>query len=367
MDWQLIVQSDCWVKEHDKLLYDVSCQGSMFKKTFYNAALGHNESEVIRFPNFAINQESRSLEEAPRFTHRIYKTPNQIQENIRAQIWLDQDIELGTQTGEDRETEAEQDKFTEFFEQQTRLDLDDDGYAEPYLITVSASTGKVMRIVAQYGLDDITVIDDVGITTTVDRLVMKDNSGEPIFIEDELQIKDTGKKLTVVKIIRDESITEYPFMSDPNGKFLSVGFFHVLGAYAEGINATTNQLLDAGTLANMQGGWLARGFRKKLGNMKIKPGTFHQTDISAQDLATGIRLYDFKEPSQTLFALNESMRGEAQRLSSTVDLIGAGLGQNTPATTSLSIVQEAQEANGALILRIYRSMSKEFLRLPILI
>jgi hypothetical protein len=365
MDWQLVIESPTWVKEHDKLLYDVSCQGSIFKKTFFNASLGHNESEVIRWPNFAINQESRSLDEAPRFTHRVYKTPNQIQENILSEIWIDQDIELGSKTGEDRETESEKDKYTEFYEQQTRLDLDDDGYDEPYVVTLSASTGQVMRIVAQYGLDDITVMAKDGSTTTVDRLIMKTQEGEPIFHEGKLQFKEVdanGDKLNykVIKIVRDESVTEYPFMSDPNGKFLSVGFFHVLGAYAEGINTTTNQLLDAGTLANMQGGWLARGFRKKLGNMKIKPGMFHQTDIGAQDLQTGIRLYDFKEPSPTLFQLNESMRGEAQRLSSTVDLIGAGLGTNTPATTSLSIVQEAQEANGALILRIYRAMSKEF-------
>jgi chaperonin GroES len=363
MDWQLIVESDTWVKEQDKLLYDVSCQGSIFKKTFYNASLGHNESTVIKYPNFAISQDARSLESAPRFTERFCKTPNEIQELILSGVWLDRNIELGAKTDQTNGNEAEQDKLTEFYEQETRLDLDEDGYAEPYVVTLHASSGLVVRIVAQYNLDDITVMDEDGVTTTVDRLILKDNEGQPALIDGEIQFKDTdneGEKIdhTVIKIIRDGAITEYPFIADPKGKFLSVGFFHILGAYCQGINTTANQLIDAGTLANVQGGWLARGFRKKAGNLKIKPGQFQQTDINAQDLATGIRLYDFKEPSPTLFQLNQSMQAEAQRLSSTTDL-SAALGQNTPATTALSIVQEQQEANGALILRIYRAMSRE--------
>jgi len=359
MDYQLTTESDTWVKEQDKLLYDVSCQGSMFKKTFYNSNLGHNESEVIKFPNFAISQEARTLETAPRFTHRIYKSPREVQELILSGAWLDRKIELGAKTGEREENEATQDKITEFYEQETWLDLDGDDYSEPYIVTLHAASGSVVRIVAQYNLDDIIVMDEIGRASSVDRLILRDNSNEPIFIDDELQFEGDIEERTVVKITRDEAITEYPFISDPKGNFLSVGYFHVLGAYCQGINTTTNQLIDAGTMANLQGGWLARGFRKKLGNLKIKPGTFHSTDISAQDLATGIRLYDFKEPSPTLFQLNQSMQAEAQRLSSTTDL-SAALGQNTPATTALSIVQEQQEANGALILRIYRAMAKEF-------
>ena len=46
------------------------------------------------------------------------------------------------------------------------------------------------------------------------------------------------------------------------------------GSESSGINTTTNQLIDAGTLANLQGGHLAKGFRKNMGPMKIRPGEY---------------------------------------------------------------------------------------------
>ena len=360
MNWQLTVESRSWVEQQDKLLYDLSCQGSIFKKTFFNASLGHNESEVIMFPNFAINQSTKTLEDAPRFTHSIYLSPNKIKEKQLSGIWLDVDIEEGAKANETDEPEALNDKLTEFFEQQTSLDLDGDGYNEPYLVTVHASSGQVMRIRAQYGLDDISLMDDDGLVTTADRLIQLDEEGNPTLdADDNIVFIEDDKERTVIKITRDNSITEYGFITDPQGKFLKVGYFHILGAYCEGINTTTNQLLDSGTLANLQGGWLAKGFRKKMGNMKAAPGAWNATDISAQDLQTGIRPYDFKEPSPTLLNLNQNMNAEAQRLSATTDL-SAALGQNTPATTALSIVQEQQEASGAIILRVYRAMGREF-------
>ena len=360
MNWQLTVESPSWVEEHDALLYNLSCQGSIFKKTFFNSSLGHNESEVIMFPNFAINQSSKTLDTAPRFTHQIFLNPNKIKENQLSKIWLDVDVEEGAKTTETDDTEAVDDKLTEFFEQQTSLDLDNDGYAEPYVVTVHAASGQVMRIKAQFGLDNISLRDDDGLVTTADRLVQIDEEGNPVISADgDIVFIDDDKKRTVIKITRDSSITEYGFIIDPQAKFLKVGYFHILGSYCEGINTTTNQLLDSGTLANLQGGWLAKGFRKKMGNMKAKPGSWNATDISAQDLQTGIRPYDFKEPSPTLLNLNQNMNAEAQRLSATTDL-SAALGQNTPATTALSIVQEQQEASGAIILRIFRAMGREF-------
>jgi len=361
MNWQLTVQNESWVEEQDKLLYDLSCQGSIFKKTFFNSSVGHNESEVITYPNFAINQSTKTLSSAPRFTHRIFLTPNQIQEKILSGVWRDVEIELGAKVSEEggRE-EAVDDKFTEFYEQQTFLDLDGDDYEEPYVVTVHASSGTVMRIRAQYGLDDITVMDDDGLAITADSLIQKNQEGAPIFDENEdILLSDDSESLTVVKIKRDNSITEYGFITDPSGNFLKVGYFHILGSYAAGINTTTNQLLDSGTLANLQGGWLAKGFRKRLGNMKVQPGAWIATDISAQQLQTGVRPFDFKEPSPTLLNLNQNMNAEAQRLSATTDL-SAALGPNTPATTALSMLLEQQEAKGAINLRVYRAMGREF-------
>ncbi len=373
MNWQLTVENDSWLEEQDKLLYNLSDQGHIFKKTFFDPSLGHNDSVVIMYPNFAINQSTKTLDTALRFTHKIFKTPNQIVEMVNAGVWLDMGvtvkedenqeapkIEVGATVDDVKQTEeAPDDNLTEFYEQQTFIDLDDDGYEEPYLVTIHAASGHVMRIKAQYALDDIFVRDDKGLTSTVDRLLAKEN-GDFVFDDnDEITLIDNDKPRTVIKITREKNLVSYGFLNNPQAEFLSVGYFHILGAYAQTINTTTNQLLDSGTLANMQGGFLAKGFRKKLGDMKFKLGAWMATDISAQDLQSGMLPHQFKEPSATLLALNTQMTGDAQRLSSTTDL-GAALGPNTPATTTLSIVQDQQQAVDAVILRIYRAMGREF-------
>lgn len=364
MDWQLTVENKDWVEEHDKLLYNVSDQGHIFKKAFFDPSVGHNVSDIIMYPNFAINQATKTLETSQRFTQKIFKTPNEIMEMVNAGIWRDVEIEEGAIVSEENneatENAAAEDDLTEFYEQQTLLDLDDDGYNEPYVVTVHAASGTVMRIRADISIDGIFVRDDTGLTTTVDRIVQTDEEGDFVFDEQEsIQLVDPDKVRTIVKITRDNNLISYGYLTNPHGEFLSVGNFHVLGSYAQAINSTTNQLLDAGTLANMPTGWLAKNFRKRMGNIKMKPGSLNQTNLSPQDLQTGILMNTFKEPSATLFSLNQSLTADAQRLSSTTDL-GSVLGTNTPAATTLSLVQEQQQAVGAIILRIYRSMTREF-------
>jgi hypothetical protein len=342
------------------MLYDLSDEGHIFKKTFFDPSVGHNVSEVIQYPNFAINQKTKSLEKAEAFTHRIFKTPRQIQEMINAGIWRDVEIEFGAVVNEDDNTQEDADESTEFYEQQTFLDLDEDGYDEPYLVTVHAASGTVMRIKTQISIDGIFVRDKNGLTTTVDQLILKDQEGNPVFDENEdIQLIDPDKKRTIVKISRERNLTPYGFLKNPQKEYLSVGYFHILGAYANTINATTNQLTDAGTLANLPTGWLAKNFRKRMGEYSLKPGSLNQTNLSPQDLKSGILMNTFGGPSPALMQLNDSVKADAQRLSSTTDL-GSVLGSNTPAATTLSLVHEQQQSVGAIILRIWRAMTREF-------
>jgi len=352
MNYQLVVENPSWVEEHDKMLYDVSTQGTIFKKTFFNPGLGHNVSDVIKYPNFAVPQSTTTVQNMRRFSHKLFFSPNEIEEFKRAGIWLDVDLQLGATENDDEES-APEDQITEFIEQQTQIDLDEDGYAEPYVVTIHSATSQVVRIASQYGVSDVFVRDDQGLSTTMDALFVVDEQTQ------QISMIDPDKNRTVVKINREQNLTMYGFQKDPEGKFLDVGWFHILGSYAHGINAITNQLLDAGTLANIQGGWLARGFRKKMGDIRTKPGAFIQTNLTAAEMQQGIRLFDIKEASPTLFRLNEQLQLSAQRLASTSDIVSA-IGANAPAATTLALVQEQQESTGAVILRLYRAMTNEF-------
>ncbi len=330
MNWQLTQKIPEWIKDHNKLLYNLPFTGCIFKKVFFSAEEGKIVSDLITYPSFAVNHNIPNLERARRFTHILEFSKNEVIERQRAEIWLDVELSLGG-SEEDVGEQAEKDKISTFLEQQTYIDLDDDGYEEPYTVTLHEGSGKVLRIV-------------------------------PRFTADSVQLSDDGE---VIKIEPTSNIIKYGFLPNPDGGFLDVGYFHLLAGLNGAINVGTNALLNAGMLANMQTGLLAKGMREKLGPMRMKPGQFKQTNIAAQDLQSGILPFIFKEPSPTLFNLVQLMTAQAKESSASADLTSA-LGANAPATTTLALVQEQQQASGAIILRIYRAMSEEFKMMYIL-
>jgi len=352
-NYQLNVEMEEWRDEHEKLLYKLPYDGTVFKKTFFDSRLGRPVSNVITHPNFVVNNASDSITRLRRFSETFDLSENEVIERQRQGIWLEVELSLGTTVEEvDQEHEAESDKFTTFIEQQGYFDLDGDGYEEPYTFVVEKASQTVVRITPRFEPSDVLVKDEVNLRAA------KLSS----LIGDDGELAKTDGKREIVRIKAINNITKYGFLRDPEGGFLDVGYSYILGALTAGINATTNQLVDAGTLSNRQGGWLAKGFRRKMGDSAFKPGQWKQTGISAIDLRNGIVPLPVKEPSQALFSLMQFMISSSQELSASADLTQA-LGANAPATTTLALVQEQQQSAGAIILRVYRAMSAEFKKL----
>lgn len=350
-NFQLNVEMTEWRDEHEKLLYKLPYDGCGFKKTFFDHRLGRPVSNLVLYPHFIVSNELDSIGRMRRFSEEFDLAHNEVLERQNQGLWVENIL---SSESDNKDQEAEADQFATFIEQQGFFDLDGDGYEEPYTFVVSKSTGQVVKVMARFEPSDVLVKDD------------KNNRAAKL---SDLMSADglpkTDGKRKVVRIKDVETITKYGFLHDPEGGFLDVGYGYILGALTAAVNATTNQLVDAGTLANRQGGWLAKGFRRKMGNSSFKPGEWKQTGISAQDLHNGIVPLPVKEPSSTLFSLMQFMIGSLQELSASADLTQA-LGANAPATTTLALVQEQQQSAGAIILRIYRSMSSEFSKLFVL-
>lgn len=352
-NYQLNVEMEEWRDEHEKLLYQLPYDGTVFKKTFFDSRLGRPVSNVITYPDFVVSNNAHSISRLRRFSEKIELSKNEIIERINQGIWSDVDISFGQSSeDDDNKEQAEADQFTTFIEQQGYFDLDGDGYEEPYTFVVEMNTHKVVRIIPRFEPSDVLVKDEAN-----QRAAKLSDLMGPA---GELPATDGEREVVRIKAVN--TVTKYGFLRDPEGGFLDVGYSYILGALTAAINATTNQLVDAGTLANRQGGWLAKGFRRKMGDSAFKPGQWKQTGISAVDLHNGIVPLPVKEPSPTLFSLMQFMIAGAQELSASADLTQA-LGANAPATTTLALVQEQQQSAGAIILRIYRAMSSEFRKL----
>lgn len=368
MNWQVNTKMSDWRKDHKRMMYVLPNVGSLFVKTYYDETIGNCRSDVINYPNFAINQSSVSIEDARSFTHFIAVSKNKAKERQLAGTWLDCDIysgELGGDEGSNEKEKSDNDKENRnrFLEQYCWLDLDDDGYEEPYIVTVHEASSQVLRIVARYDYNDIFVrfnkkvysLDDA-IKARAQQITKKNaDYGTKEEIPDATDL--TG--FSVVRIEPKKIITKYGFIPSYDGTFLDVGYFHLIGAITLAVNKSTNDLLNNATLSNTNGGFTAKGFRKKQGPMKIKPGEWMATEIPADQLQASMMPWPFKEPSQTLFALNEKLDGIGRSFTVNAD-IGSQIQANTAPTTALAMIQESMMNQTAHMSHISTSMSEEF-------
>lgn len=335
MSYQLIEDMDGWEEDMDRLTICIPIVGCMFKKTYFSPSRGKNVSEMVFPKNLVVNYWATNLETAPRVTHEIHLSDNEIHERIASGIFIDQDYtkvkvrEERVQDDAHGLTAPPEDESTPnlFLEQHLWWDLDNDGYKEPYIVTTC--DGKVARIMAGYDLDSVIV-----------------NENE------------------VVKINRINYFTKYGFVPSPDGSFYDVGFGLLLGPINNTINTLINQLLDAGTMATRAGGFLGRGAKLKGGKHAFKPFEWQQIQSSGDDLRKNIVPLPVREPSTVLFSLLGMMIESGKELSSTVPMMmGQNPGQNQPAATSMAVIEQGSKVYSAIFKRLHRALHEELKKL----
>jgi len=338
MSYQLIEQMDNWEEDMDKLAMIIPIVGCAFKKTYYNGIKGQNVSELVLAQDLIVDYYAKSLEDATRITHRLSLTTRDIKERQLAGIYSDVDLSPPSHLSEERVSdeidglrEPEPDESTPYtiLEQHRYYDLDNDGYAEPYIVTIEEETNKVLRVVARFDAEGIK----------------KDGS-------------------TIILIEPTHYFTKFPFIPNPDGGFYDVGFGTLLGPINSTIDSAINQLLDAGTLSNMPSGFLGRGIRLKGGSYKFSPGEWKFVNTTGDDLKKGIVPLPINAPDSTVFSLLSLMIDAGQRLSSTVDMqVGENPGQNQKATTTMAVLEQGMKVFNGIYKRLYRSLKKELRKL----
>lgn len=331
MSYQLLHEMDGWEEDMDKLLIMLPIVGTLFKKTYYNSVLKQNVSELIMPLDVVVNNWAKTLEGAERVSQVIQLNRRQVKERQMSKIYLD--VELGDpQLRSDSKQETVQDATLpyEIIEQHTYYDLDGDGYAEPYIIVFERASKKILRIAARFD-DKSLILGDDG----------------------ELQ-----------QIIPTQYFTKFSFIPNPNGCFYDIGFGLLLTPLNESVNTLINQLIDSGTLNNLQGGFLGKGLKLKMGGMDWKPGEWKTIQSNSDDLRKQILPLPTKEPSKVLFELMGTLITSGKELASVAEIfVGKMPGQNTPATTTMATIEQGMKVFTAVYKRIYRSLKSEYKKL----
>lgn len=345
MSYQLLFEMAGWEEDMDRLCLMLPIMGCLFKKTYFDQVKQQNVSELILPQDLVIDYYAKSVSTATRKSHIIFRTNNEIRERVLRGLFLD--VKLGQPRTDNTDRSAsnqingtQEPKVTpatprKLVECHCWWDLDEDKYDEPYIVTVDYETRKVLRIVARFTSE--------GIETELDQ--------------------KTGKE-KLVKITPIEYFTKFGFIPNPDGGIYDLGFGLLLGGINESVNTLTNQLLDSGTLNNLQAGFLGRGIRVRSGNTRFIPGEWKPVDFTGDDIKKHIFALPTKEPSETLFKLLETLVTSGKELASVAEIfVGKMPGQNTPATTTMATIEQGLKVFTAIYKRIYRSLGQEYIKL----
>jgi hypothetical protein len=208
-----------------------------------------------------------------------------------------------------------------FIEQHRWWDLDGDGLAEPVVITVDYESQMVVRIT------DRRYYDWQGNMQTL------------------------------------EYFTHYYLIPNPEG-FYGLGFGILLSGLNEAANEIVNEVIDAGHLANMQGGFITRRSGIKRGSLLFKRGEFKEVETYVDDLKKAIYSFDFKGPNQTLYAVLGLLFEYSKLVSSVSETMTGQLpASDTPATTVMALIEEGRKVFSTIHKRIHKSFKRELHKL----
>ncbi|MEO0249144.1 MAG: hypothetical protein ABIN58_06290, partial [candidate division WOR-3 bacterium] len=321
MSWQLMTEIEGWEEQMDRLLHVLPVIGQVFKKIYFDPTTGRHVCRLVLPSDCYVNAEAESIGKARRITHRLWLYENDIWERRRSGIWLDIDLPLSSKiTGDADAPHA-------FLEQHCYFDLDGDGYKEPYVVTVHEESSKVVRVAARW-------------------------QQENVFTD--------GKQ--VIRIEPDHYFVHYGFIPNPDGSMNYLGFGQLLEPINAAVNACFNQTLDAGTLYNAGGGFIARGIRIRGGELRIRPNEWKFVDAPGGQLRDSIVPFPLREPSPTIVQLLSFLVQSGRDVAAVQDILSGDikLGANMPVGTAIALVEQGLKVYTSICKRIYRSMTEEF-------
>lgn len=326
MSYQLLGTDGDWEAGVDKLLVVLPNIGFICKKTYYEPLLKKNCSDVCYYKDIILRNDPSitCLADLRRITHVLHCHPNDLVSGCREGTY-DEDAVNELLAFYNKN---ELNPVCDLYEQHRFLDLDGDGYEEPYIVTMHKGMNKILRIYARYTKEDIEYNDK--------------------------------KQVKYIKPV--QYFTDYHFLPAPDGSFMSVGFGSLMLHMNETVNTILNQLIDAGTLANLQTGFIDSRIKIMGGQMSVDPGQWTRVKgVIGQQLRDGVLPINYKEPSTVLYQLLGLILQSAKELTSSTDaLAGTQNATNVPATSMLAMIEQGLKLHSAIQRRLYRALKEEY-------
>lgn len=332
MNYQLMDVMKEYRPEHERMLWGLGLSGNAFKKIYFDPHLDRQVAIFVPAEDMVVPYGAMNLESAERVTHVMRKTENELKRLQYAGFY--RDVELGEPANTLDEVEkkiaekmgfrASTDDRYKLLEMHVNLDLkgyehtdkhgESTGIALPYIVTIEKGSNTCLAIRRNWDPED-----------------------------------DTYQKR--------QHFVHYGYV--PGFGFYYFGLIHLVGAFAKSGTSLIRQLVDAGTLSNLPGGFKTRGMRVKGDDTPISPGEFRDVDVPSGTLKDNLLPLPYKEPSQTLLLLLNQIVEDGRRFANTADLQISDMNSNSPVGTTLAILERTLKTMSAIQARIHYSMKQE--------
>ena len=331
MNYQLTDVMIEYRPEHERMLWGLGLSGNAFKKVYYDPSLGRQTSMYVAAEDVVVPYGASNLETSPRVTHVMRKTPNEVKKLQAAGFYRDIELDDPVDTFDEVETaiaermgfRASTDDRYKLLEMQVELELDDDdfrdddeeGIALPYIVTIEKATQTILSIRRNWDPDD--------------KLKQK-----------------------------RQHFVHYPYV--PGFGFYAFGLIHLIGAFAKSGTSLIRQLVDAGTLSNLPGGFKTKGLRVKGDDTPIAPAEWRDVDVASGTMRDNIMPLPYKEPSQVLYSLLGTIVEEGRRFAGAADMKISDMSGEAPVGTTLAILERTLKTMSAIQARVHYAQKQEF-------
>ena len=333
MNYQITDVMKEYRPEHERMLWGLGLAGNAFKKVYFDPSLQRQVSMYVPAEDVVVPYGASSLESAERVTHVMRKTENEVRRLQHEGFYRDVDLGEPTQVMDEIEKKiaeklgfkATTDDRFKLLEMHVELDLegfehtDEDGeptgIALPYIVTIEKGTNTILAIRRNW---------------------------RP---EDEQHHKR-------------QHFVHYPYI--PGFGFYAFGLIHLIGAFAKSGTSLIRQLVDAGTLSNLPGGFKTRGMRVKGDDTPIAPGEWRDVDVPAGTMRDNLLPLPYKEPSQVLYSLLGTIVEEGRKFAGSAEIQASDMSANAPVGTTLAILERTLKSMSAIQARIHYAMKQEF-------
>jgi chaperonin GroES len=326
MNYTIFYRMKGWEEDTDTLLHHLPIVGCGFRKVYYD---GQQRAAYVPALKLVAPMDAKSCEESPRLTEIRDSQPLNDIVGLQRQGFY-RDVEL---------VESEDANGLRcLLEQHCLLDLDEDGYEEPYIVTFDEETGMVLRVEANFGPDDVEVGE-------------REVDGEIV--------------AAVAGIRRECYYVKYDFFPNLDGGFYGLGLGHLLDPITTIVNNTINQMIDAGTAAAAGGGFIGSGVDltgagKRSSRIMFEPGVYKTVNASGAAIQNAIYERTFPGPNPTTFNVLELMLGAAKDISGIQDVMVGDANNNAPVGTTLALIEQGLQVFSAIYKRIFRSLKEEY-------